>query len=108
MSKRRVVVTGMGIISPVGNDIATAWRNVVEGVSGIGPITDFDVADFSTRFGGGIKGFNADSKPLAPGEHDYSELSKLLVENGHRLTRLTEEEINLETAFMALTKGITS
>jgi ABC-2 type transport system ATP-binding protein len=45
---------------------------------------------------------------LAPGDHDYSELSKLLVENGHRLTRMTEEEINLETAFMALTKGITS
>ncbi len=45
---------------------------------------------------------------LIPGDHDYSELSKLLVENGHRLTRLTEEEINLETAFMALTKGITS
>jgi ABC-2 type transport system ATP-binding protein len=45
---------------------------------------------------------------LAPGDHDYSELPKLLVENGHRLTRLTEEEINLETAFMALTKGITS
>jgi ABC-2 type transport system ATP-binding protein len=45
---------------------------------------------------------------LKPGDHDYSELSKLLVENGHRLTRLTEEEINLETAFMALTKGITS
>jgi ABC-2 type transport system ATP-binding protein len=45
---------------------------------------------------------------LAAGDHDYSELSKLLVENGHRLTKLTEEEINLETAFMALTKGITS
>ena len=45
---------------------------------------------------------------LTAGDHDYSELSKLLVENGHRLTRLTEEEINLETAFMALTKGITS
>jgi ABC-2 type transport system ATP-binding protein len=45
---------------------------------------------------------------LTPGEHDYSDLSRLLVENGHRLTRLTEEEINLETAFMALTKGITS
>jgi ABC-2 type transport system ATP-binding protein len=45
---------------------------------------------------------------LTTGEHDYSELSKLLVENGYGLTRLTEEEINLETAFMALTKGITS
>ncbi len=58
MSKRRVVVTGMGIVSPVGNDITSAWRNVVEGVSGIGPITDFDVSDFSTRFGGAIKGFD--------------------------------------------------
>ncbi len=45
---------------------------------------------------------------LVVGEHDYSELSKALVDAGHRLTRLTEEEINLETAFMALTKGITS
>lgn len=60
MSKRRVVVTGMGILSPVGNDIATAWRNVVEGVSGIGPITEFDVSDYSTRFGGCIKGFDAE------------------------------------------------
>jgi ABC-2 type transport system ATP-binding protein len=45
---------------------------------------------------------------LAAGDHDYSELSKLLVENGFGLTRLSEEEINLETAFMALTQGITS
>ena len=45
---------------------------------------------------------------LTTGEHDYSELSKALIDAGHRLTRLTEEEINLETAFMALTKGITS
>ena len=45
---------------------------------------------------------------LTVGEHDYSELSKALIDAGHRLTRLTEEEINLETAFMALTKGITS
>ena len=45
---------------------------------------------------------------LTTGEHDYSELSQALVTAGHRLTRLTEEEINLETAFMALTKGITS
>jgi 3-oxoacyl-[acyl-carrier-protein] synthase II len=58
MTKRRVVVTGMGIISPVGNDVQTAWHNVVTGVSGIGPITDFDVADFSTRFGGSIRNFN--------------------------------------------------
>ncbi len=45
---------------------------------------------------------------LKTGDHDYSQLAKLLIDNGLGLTRLTEEEINLETAFMALTKGITS
>ena len=45
---------------------------------------------------------------LIPGDHDYSLLARVLLENGHALTRLTEEEINLETAFMTLTKGITS
>jgi 3-oxoacyl-[acyl-carrier-protein] synthase II len=60
MSKRRVVVTGMGIISPVGNDVATAWQNVTGGVSGIKSITDFDVSDFTTRFGGSVRDFNAE------------------------------------------------
>ena len=59
MSSRRVVVTGMGIISPVGNDLETAWQKVVGGHSGIGPITDFDVSQFSTRFGGSIRDFDA-------------------------------------------------
>lgn len=45
---------------------------------------------------------------LITGDHDYSVISKLLIENGHALTQLNEEEINLETAFMTLTKGITS
>jgi 3-oxoacyl-[acyl-carrier-protein] synthase II len=59
MTRRRVVVTGLGIIAPVGNDIRTAWDNVVAGRSGIGPITGFDVTDFSTRFGGEIRDFDA-------------------------------------------------
>ncbi len=49
----------MGIISPVGNDLETAWQKVVGGHSGIGPITDFDVSEFSTRFGGSIRDFDA-------------------------------------------------
>lgn len=59
MTRRRVVVTGMGIIAPVGNDVKTAWHNVVEGVSGIGPIDEFDVSEFSTRFGGCVRNFDA-------------------------------------------------
>ncbi|HYM34517.1 MAG TPA: beta-ketoacyl-ACP synthase II [Steroidobacteraceae bacterium] len=60
MAKRRVVVTGLGIISPVGSTVEVAWRNVIAGVSGIGPITSFDVSAFPVRFGGTVKGFNCD------------------------------------------------
>ena len=58
MSKRRVVVTGMGIISPVGNDIASAWERVLKGVSGIGPVTHFDTSAYSTRIAGQVSGFD--------------------------------------------------
>jgi 3-oxoacyl-[acyl-carrier-protein] synthase II len=55
---RRVVITGLGVISPVGLDVKTSWSNVLEGRSGIDFIHHFDTTDFSTRFGGCIKGFD--------------------------------------------------
>ncbi|HEV7776173.1 MAG TPA: beta-ketoacyl-ACP synthase II [Luteibacter sp.] len=58
MSKRRVVVTGMGIISPVGNDIATAWGNIVAGNSGIGMVTHFDATAYATRIAGQVRDFD--------------------------------------------------
>ncbi len=58
MSKRRVVVTGLGIISPVGNRVDEAWKNIVAGISGIGAIQRLDCSAFSTRIGGEIKGFD--------------------------------------------------
>jgi 3-oxoacyl-[acyl-carrier-protein] synthase II len=58
MSKRRVVVTGMGILSPVGNDIATAWANIQAGKSGIGPVTHFDASTFPTRIAGEVRDFD--------------------------------------------------
>ena len=58
MSKRRVVVTGLGIISPVGNDIATAWENILKGVSGIGPVTHFDASAYATRIAGQVRDFD--------------------------------------------------
>ena len=55
MTKRRVVVTGLGLISPVGNSVAEGWKNVRDGVSGIGPIEHFDTSAFTTRFAGTIR-----------------------------------------------------
>jgi 3-oxoacyl-[acyl-carrier-protein] synthase II len=54
------VVTGLGVVSPVGSTVASAWDNVVNGVSGIAPITRFDVSNFPCRFGGTVRGFNVD------------------------------------------------
>ncbi|MFT3896514.1 MAG: beta-ketoacyl-ACP synthase II [Thermomonas sp.] len=58
MSKRRVVVTGLGIVSPLGNDLATSWDGIVSGRSGIGPITHFDASAFPTRIAGEVKDFD--------------------------------------------------
>ena len=55
MSKRRVVVTGLGIVSPVGNDVRSAWGSIVAGRSGIAPVTRFDTTNFPTHFGGEIR-----------------------------------------------------
>jgi 3-oxoacyl-[acyl-carrier-protein] synthase II len=65
MSKRRVVVTGLGIVSPVGNTVAEAWDNLVHGRTGVGPITKFDASALPTRIAAEVKGFNAaDWMPL--------------------------------------------
>ncbi len=56
--KRRVVVTGMGAITPVGNDVATTWRSLIEGKSGTAPITKFDASTFPVKFAAEVKGFN--------------------------------------------------
>jgi 3-oxoacyl-[acyl-carrier-protein] synthase II len=55
LSKRRVVITGLGIVSPVGNDVATAWANILAGRSGIQPIARFDTTNFPTHFGGEVR-----------------------------------------------------
>ncbi len=56
--RRRVVVTGLGVVSPVGNDVATAWRNLTAGKSGVGRITRFDASGFRTQIAGEVKGFD--------------------------------------------------
>ena len=58
MSKRRVVVTGLGLVTPVGNTVAETWRNITAGVSGIAEISHFDTTGFSVRIGGSIRGLD--------------------------------------------------
>ncbi|HEX5664599.1 MAG TPA: beta-ketoacyl-ACP synthase II [Xanthomonadaceae bacterium] len=65
MSKRRVVITGLGVVSPLGNDLASSWDGIVGGRSGIGPITHFDASAFPTRIAGEIKDFDP-AKWIAP------------------------------------------
>ena len=57
MSKRRVVITGVGLVTPVGNNVKDTWRNIVAGQSGISLITHFDTSDFPVRIGGSIRNF---------------------------------------------------
>lgn len=59
MEKRRVVITGLGIVSPLGLNVQESWANILAGNSGIGPITHFDTTGFATRFGGSVKNFDA-------------------------------------------------
>ncbi len=60
MTRRRVVVTGLGLISPVGNTVAEGWANLVAGKTGIANITKFDASNFACKFAGEVKGFNVE------------------------------------------------
>jgi 3-oxoacyl-[acyl-carrier-protein] synthase II len=60
MARRRVVITGLGLISPVGNTVAEGWANLLAGRSGIGNVTRFDASGLSCRFAGEVKGFNVE------------------------------------------------
>ena len=70
MSRRRVVVTGLGCISPVGNTVAESWASLLVGRSGIGAITHFDAGAFACQFAGEVKGFNiGDYSPEKEARH---------------------------------------
>ncbi|GGI77415.1 3-oxoacyl-[acyl-carrier-protein] synthase 2 [Shewanella gelidii] len=60
VSKRRVVVTGLGLVSPVGNTVDSSWKALLSGKSGIAPITKFDASELTTRFSGSVKDFDVE------------------------------------------------
>ena len=88
MSKRRVVVTGLGAVAPVGNTVAQAWENLLRGASGVGPITKFDASMLPTRIAAEVKGFNsADWMPLKE-----TRRSDLFIHYGLAATKMALEE----------------
>ena len=91
MTKRRVVITGLGIVSPVGIGIAQAWENVLNGVSGVGPITRFDATAFPTRIAAEVKGFNS-ADWMHPKE---TRRSDLFVHYGIAATKMALEDAGL-------------
>ena len=88
MSKRRVVVTGLGVVSPVGNGIQEAWPNLLAGKGGVGPITRFDASLLPTRIAAEVKGFTAsDWMPLKE-----TRRSDTFIHYGLAATRMALEE----------------
>ncbi len=89
MSKeRRIVVTGMGMVGPVGLTVKESWENILAGKSGIAPITHIDVSDFSVRFGGSVRGFEVtnymsakDARKMDPFIHYGIAASKEAIED---------------------------
>jgi 3-oxoacyl-[acyl-carrier-protein] synthase II len=91
MSKRRVVVTGLGIVSPIGTGIAQAWDNLVNGRSGVGPITHFDASLLPTRIAAEVKNFTA-SDWMPPKE---TRRSDTFIHFGLAATRLALDDAGL-------------
>ncbi len=114
MSKRRVVVTGLGVISPVGLSVSEAWDNILAGKSGISSITEFDVSEFSSRFGGRIIGFDAkdyikpkDVKKMDPFIHyGMAAASQAIEDSGFEVTE--ENAYRIGVAIGAGIGGISS
>src|SRR5215468_5510026 len=92
MSKRKVVITGLGIVSPVGIGIADAWKNLTSGVSGVGPITRFDASALPTRIAAEVKGFNS-ADWMHPKE---TRRSDLFVHFGIAATKLALDDAGLK------------
>lgn len=73
MERRRVVITGLGIICPIGNDVDTAWNAALNGKTGVGPITLFDASELKTRFAAEVKNFDAKERF---GAHDARRMDR--------------------------------
>lgn len=109
MELKRVVVTGLGALTPIGNDAKTAWENAVNGVSGAGPITHFDASKFKTQFACEVKGFNpADhfDRKKARTLDLYAQYALVAAEQAVNDAKLTDEDINKDRIGVIIAAGI--
>ena len=103
MTKRRVVVTGLGMVSPVGLSVKESWENILAGKSGIAPLTHFDVSDFAVKFGGSVKGFDVtnymsakDAKKMDPFIHyGVAAAQEAMADSGLEVTEENAERIGV-------------
>ena len=109
MELKRVVVTGLGVISPIGNDVETTWNNALKGVSGAGPITHFDASKFKTQFACEVKNFNAaehfDRKKLRQLDL-YAQYALVAAKQAVEDANLEEESINKDRVGVIVAAGI--
>ena len=109
MSKRRVVVTGLGTVCPVGNDVETMWENIKNGVCGIDEITHFDTTDFKVKLAGEIKNLNVEdyiNKKEAKRLDRFSQLAMIASKQAYEDARLNPEEIDANRFGIILSSGI--
>jgi 3-oxoacyl-[acyl-carrier-protein] synthase II len=100
---RRVVVTGLGVVSPVGNDVATAWGNLIRGQSGLDVITKFDVSRYEAKAAGEVRDFNAaewmDPKAVRRSETSMhfgvAAAKQALIDSGFEITDENREEVGV-------------
>ena len=109
MELKRVVVTGLGALTPIGNDVETTWNNAIEGVSGAGPITHFDASKFKTQFACEVKGFNAADhfdRKKARTLDLYAQYALVAAEQAVNDAKLTDEDINKDRIGVIIAAGI--
>ncbi len=109
MELKRVVVTGLGTINPLGNDVASTWQGALEGKSGAGPITHFDASKFKTQFACEVKDFNAadhfDRKKLRQLDL-YAQYALVAAEQAVADAKLDAEDINKDRVGVIIAAGI--
>lgn len=109
MELKRVVVTGLGAITPIGNDVDTTWDNALNGVSGAAPITHFDASKFKTQFACEVKGFNAadhfDRKKLRQLDL-YAQYALVAAEQAVKDADLENDGINKNRVGVIIAAGI--